>query len=185
MQQKKILAISGSLRENSSNTNLLKWIGRLIPAEFSYTLYQRLGDLPHFNPSLDGQEEPEPVRAFKALLREADGVIVCTPEYAFGVPGTLKNAFDWTVFTDDFGNKPVALITASSSGAKAHESMLNTLRALHANVSDAGTLLISFIRTKINEQGEVTDENTRKLLEDAAHSFVDFINKNAAPAQSA
>ncbi|GLV53492.1 hypothetical protein KDH_03450 [Dictyobacter sp. S3.2.2.5] len=109
----KILVISGSLRASSSNTRLAKAIMDLAPAGIETHLYQGLGDLPHFTPDLDGDDPPASVVALRQQLQAADGVLICTPEYAFGVPGTLKNALDWTVSSGDFSEKPVAAISAS------------------------------------------------------------------------
>jgi NAD(P)H-dependent FMN reductase len=112
-----ILAISGSLRANSSNNAVIVTAATLVAGEVDFIIYEGLGSLPHFN----GRENPAPeVIEFRKLLSEADGVFICSPEYAFGVPGSLKNALDWTVSTGDLVNKPVALITAATGGDKAH-----------------------------------------------------------------
>src|SRR5665647_1477007 len=123
----KIVAISGSTRKASSNLNLIKAIARLTSDAFTINIFEGISDLPHFNPDLDNENVPPQVSGFRRLLREADGILICTPEYAIGVPGTLKNAIDWTVSSMDFSKKPVALITASLSGEKAHKSLLGTL----------------------------------------------------------
>ena len=122
-----------------------------------YTIYYGIDKLPHFSPPLDNDSATEPFNKFREALNKADGVIICTPEYAFGVPGVLKNALDWTVSTGNFDNKPTAVITASSSGDKAHASLLLTFKALGASVAANGSLLIPYVRTKLNEQGEIND----------------------------
>jgi len=128
----RILAISGSLRASSTNTALVRAIAAMAPTGMDVTLYDGLGDLPHFSPDLDDEKSPAAVIQLRALLRAADGVLICTPEYAFGVPGSLKNALDWTVSSGDLNEKPVAAISASplySGGDKAHASLLLTLTA--------------------------------------------------------
>jgi len=90
-------------------------------------IYGGLDDLPHFSPDRDGDDPPRSVGRLRELLRTADGVLIGTPEYAFGVPGALKNALDWTVSSGEFDGKPVAAISASplyTGGAKAHASLL-------------------------------------------------------------
>src|SRR6185503_7019020 len=114
-----LLAISGSLRNTSSNTSIIKEIRKMIPANVTYIIYDGLGNIAPFN---DAPEIPGPVQDWRDLITAADAVLFCTPEYAFGVPGTLKNALDWTVGSVVFSDKPVALITASSGGDKAHAS---------------------------------------------------------------
>jgi NAD(P)H-dependent FMN reductase len=138
-----------------------------------FKIYEGLARLPHFD---DNPVIPPAVEEFYHELKNADGVFICTPEYAFGVPGSLKNALDWTVGTGDFVNKPVALVTASSSGNKAHASLLQTLTAITADIVEGGTLLISFVRSKLNNNGEVTDPATLEALRSAVGALVQKIN---------
>src|SRR5438105_13917871 len=125
----KILAVSGSLRANSSNTLIIKVIEKLVPANIEFVIYQDLGTLPHFD---DSVEASQPVSAWRILLAEADGVLICSPEYAFGIPCSLKNAMDWTVGSGELVNKPLALITAATGGDKAHAAWLQIFTALSA-----------------------------------------------------
>lgn len=164
MKNKTILAISGSLREGSSNTQLLKLMGSWLPADLNYQIYDGMGSLPHFNPIGETETYPDVVQDLHQQLNNADAIIICTPEYAFGVPGSLKNLLDWTVATGNFVDKPVAVITASSQGTYAHPSLLNTLGALSANIVEGGKLLIPFIRSKMDANGQIIDESTEKDL---------------------
>ena len=82
----KILAISGSLRTHASNTNILKRLGMMAPENVEVVLYEGLGSLPHFNPVLDDENSSGAVKDFRQKVCSADGVIICTPEYAFGFP---------------------------------------------------------------------------------------------------
>jgi len=92
----RVVAISGSLRAASTNAALLQTASQLAPRDMHFVFYDRIGELPHFNPDLDGDDDspPEIVREFRRLLIDADGIILCCPEYAHGVPGALKNAID-------------------------------------------------------------------------------------------
>ena len=107
-----VLAICGSTRAASSNLNVIHAIARLAHDRFSVKLYSGLEQLPQFNPDRDNEEAPAEVADLRKQLRAADGVLICTPEYAIGVPGALKNAIDWTVSSMEFSKKPVALVTA-------------------------------------------------------------------------
>ena len=158
--QKNILALSGSIRQHSSNHALLHAIARLTEAEFTIILFDGLTSLPYFNPDLNTENVPEPVVHFRKLLREAEGVLICTPEYGHGVPGVLKNAIDWTITSAELFDKPVLLITASADGQHGHEALLATLKVLQTRNTDQLQLLIPFVRTKINPEGSITDENT-------------------------
>jgi chromate reductase len=161
MQAKKnILAICGSTRANSSNLNLIKAIVELSNDIFNINVFNNLNSIPHFNPDIDNFNSPGEVLNFRKLLKESDGVLICTPEYAMGVPGSLKNAIDWTVSSCEFSHKPVALITASSLGEKAHASLLETLKIIEAEISDQTQLVISHVKTKISIQNKITNEQT-------------------------
>jgi NAD(P)H-dependent FMN reductase len=164
MQDKKrtILAVSGSLRSSSSNTLILKEIQKWGPQHITFTIYQDMATLPAFD---DSMEAPEPVIAWRRLLADADGVFICSPEYAFGIPGALKNAMDWTVGSGELVNKPLALVTAATGGDKAHAAWLQIFTALSANMPEGGSLLIPFVRSKLNEKGEVSDDATREALQ--------------------
>src|SRR5215471_18927692 len=89
-----ILAISGSLRPNASNNIILRYLSGLVPTGVIFNVYENLAAIPAFN---DSEEAPPAVVEFRKLLADADAVLICSPEYAFGIPGALKNAIDWTV----------------------------------------------------------------------------------------
>jgi NAD(P)H-dependent FMN reductase len=153
-----ILGISGSLRSNSSASAILNVVAGLVPEQVEFTIYNGLAGIPAFD---DSNEIPEPVADLIKLLSEADGVFFVIPEYAFGVPGALKNALDWTVSSSTaFPDKPVALITAATAGDKAHAAFLLTLKAISTKIPEGATLLISFVRSKLNEKNEVKDTAT-------------------------
>jgi chromate reductase, NAD(P)H dehydrogenase (quinone) len=175
--KKHILAISGSTRQASSNLNLIHASMELYSEKFDFTVFKGIADIPHFNPDLDTDNPPGAVADFRKQIKEADGVLICTPEYAMGVPGTLKNAIDWTVSTTVFSHKPVALITASSSGQKAHQSLLGTLRVIECTIPDSSQLLISFVKTKVKGD-KITDAGTLDEVKKLMDSLTQTIEKN-------
>jgi chromate reductase len=164
MQTKNIFAISGSLRLGSSNHNILKALGEMMPPNIIYTIYNGISAIPAFDPGLDNDSPPASVTAFRKQLSGADAIIICTPEYAYGVPGALKNALDWTVSSASFSGKHTALITASTGGENAHEALFKILGAIDANLIEGATLLISFVRSKMDGEGNITDEATAGKL---------------------
>ena len=168
-----ILGISGSLRSNSSASAILNTVAGLVPERVEFTIYSGLADIPAFN---DSNEIPGTVAAFIKLLSEADGVFFVIPEYAFGVPGALKNALDWRVSSSTaFPDKPVALITAATGGDKAHAAFLLTLKAMSSKIPEGATLLLSFIRSKLNERNEVKDRATLDSIRAVINSLIDSI----------
>jgi chromate reductase len=170
-----ILAISGSTRKQSSNLNLIKAFAEIGSDAFTVSIFQGLTEIPHFNSDLDNENPPGNVTEFRDQLKEADAILICTPEYAMGVPGTLKNALDWTVSSMEFSHKPVALITASSSGEKAHASLLGTLLVIEARVTENTQLLVPFVKTKVNAAGEIIHAETFEKVQRLLHSFEQLI----------
>ena len=169
---KRVFAISGSLRLGSSNHAILDALGKMMPSNITYTIYNGLSEIPAFDPGLDNDDPPAAVAAFRRQIAEADGIIICTPEYAYGVPGALKNALDWTVSSASFSVKPTALITASTGGENAHEALIKILGAIDANLINEATLLISFVRSKMDGNGNITDEETARKLEEVFDAFL-------------
>ncbi len=156
--KKKIFAISGSTRKLSTNLNLINAIAELTKDRFEIEIFDGLTEIPHFNPDIE--IVPQQVADFRNKIRSADAVLICTPEYAMGVPGTLKNAIDWTVSSCEFSHKPVALITASSMGEKGHASLLETLKIIESNITEETQLLISYAKVKVSKESKITDEKT-------------------------
>ncbi|MBI1767109.1 MAG: NAD(P)H-dependent oxidoreductase [Bacteroidetes bacterium] len=184
MTKKKILAICGSTRKTSSNLNLINAIVDLTKEKFDVTIFNGLAVIPHFNPDLDNETPPEIVDSFRKQLKEVDGILICTPEYAMGVPGTLKNAIDWTVSSCEFSHKPVALITASSLGENAHESLLMTLKIIESNITEQTQLIISYVKTKVSRDNKITDNPTLEQVSSLINSFDELINETkTAPIQ--
>lgn len=152
----KILGIPGSLRMTSSSAALLRAAGRVAPAGTELALYDGVGALPHFSPDLDVEPLPPPVAALRAQIAAVDAWAIASPEYAHGMPGSLKNALDWLVSATEPLGKPVLLISASPSGAEhAHAQLLEVLRTMATAVVDAGRHVFS--RAKLDDAGHVSD----------------------------
>ena len=158
-----MLAISGSTRKNSTNESILRAVAVLYKESLDVDIYLDIDQLPHFNPDLDNEDVDSTVRHFRKLIENADCVLICTPEYVFSVPGTLKNAIDWTVSTTVFTNKPVAMIVASAGGEKTFESLELILKTVGANIPDQSKLLIQGVRSKVGSKGEISDETLKKI----------------------
>ena len=142
----RILAVAGSLRAASLNRGVLRAAHLLAPTGMSIQIYDALAALPPFNPDLDQDAPPAAVRHWRAALATADAILIASPEYAFGVPGVLKNALDWVVSSGEFVNKPTAVVTASSSSAggdKANAALVQTLRVMTATIDDQAILTIA------------------------------------------
>ncbi|MFH6997263.1 NADPH-dependent FMN reductase [Flavobacterium sp. FlaQc-57] len=167
----KILAITGSTRNNSSNYKIIKFISENIKSEFDVEIFEDLAGIPHFNPDLDTENPPEQIVSFRNKIIEADGIIICTPEYVFSLPGSLKNVLEWCVSTTIFSNKTTGLITASASGEMAHDQLSLIMKTLEAKFENSTQLLIQGIRGKINDEGEITNKETEIALQNFIRNF--------------
>jgi chromate reductase len=127
-----ILGISGSLRAQSANTEVLRACALLAPPSANVTIFNGLASLPHFNPDLDaeGAVPPGSVEDFRRQIGNADAVLISSPEYAHGVPGSLKNALDWLVSSSEIVYKPIGMLNISPRSTYAYESLLETLRTM-------------------------------------------------------
>ena len=164
----KVLAISGSLREKSYNTAIIKTLAIL---NTEVEVYEELGKLPFFNPDFDQSasekkdSSPLIVRKLREKIAQADTIIISSPEYAFEISGVLKNALDWLVSSQCMVEKSVAVITASTSGMggdKANDVLCGLVKVLSGKDAKA-RLMVDRVNKKITDEGEVTDA---KLFED-------------------
>jgi len=113
----RVLGISGSLRDASYNTQLLRAAGRLFPSDVEFAVWDRLKAVPPYDEDDDRDPAPEGAQRFRDAVAGADAILFATPEYNSSVPGQLKNAIDWAsrpLATNALRNKPVAVIGAST-----------------------------------------------------------------------
>ena len=118
---------------------------------------------------------PREVTEFRQKIDMADGVLICTPEYVFSLPGSLKNAIEWTVATTIFSKKPVAIIVAAASGEKALESLDLIMTTLETVLPKDSKLLVKGARGKIAE-GKICDEEVLKKISIVINSLITTIN---------
>lgn len=173
----RVVAISGSIRKNSTNENIFKYIATSFKEDLDIVFYHEIDKLPYFNPDLDKEDFlSQSVVDFRKALQDADGVIICTPEYVFSLPGVLKNALEWAVSTTLFLAKPTALIVASSAGEKTYESLVLIMKTLGANI-DNTSLLIQGARAKLTD-GKLSNTEVKQQIEDLVKSFLKNLDRN-------
>ncbi|MEO8027234.1 MAG: NADPH-dependent FMN reductase [Bryobacteraceae bacterium] len=183
MERIHILAISGSLRRVSSNGRLLRALAALAPEDLAIEFYDELGELPHFNPDLEGSEPPS-VLELRRRIREADGVVISSPEYAHGVPGAMKNALDWVVGSGELVSKPVAVLNASPMAAHADASLRETLTVMSARLSPEASVRMPLGAKNLDEAGLAANPEIAELLRGALRAFAEAI-KSARKASAA
>lgn len=166
---KKIFAISGSTKTSSTNGLYISAISQLLGKDFEVSIFPTIADIPHFNPDLDSVDPPQIVYELRKSIQLADGVIISTPEYAMGLPGSLKNLLDWTVSSSSLSGKPVLVLVASTQGEKAYQSIIDTLTVIEARISP---LLIPFAKAKITSEAVIIHNETLESLRSLVRSFV-------------
>ncbi len=169
-----VLGFSGSLRRESSNTRLLQVAMALAPAGLDITLANTLGELPHFSPDTAVESVPV-VNGFVAEVRSCDGILVSSPVYAGGYPGTLKNALDWLVGTDAFIGKPFAFLSASNRVPAVQASLrvvLETMGGIH--VPDA-TTLVPILGKKLETVELMADRSYSRAIESALVAYQAYL----------
>ena len=175
----RILAISGSLRRASSNTSLLRAAAALAPAGVDIRVYTGLGDLPLFNPDLEGNE-PASVKELCTQLRAVDGVLIASPEYAHGVTGAMKNALDWLVGTEVFVDKPVALFNASPRATLAQAALTETVRVMSADIVTQASISVALLGKNLDQAGIIAHPEIAGALRTAIQVFVRAIEARRA-----
>jgi chromate reductase len=180
----KILAISGSLRARSSNAALLRAAAAVAPDGVVFDFADELGALPHFNPDLDeeGMTAPPAVASLRARLVAADAAMVCSPEYAHGMPGVLKNALDWLVSVGELAGKPIVVVNASpTSGTHAQAQLVEVLRTMSWRVVDDGCLRIQFGASALGDDGRPKDPQIAARLRGSVDALVAATTTAARP----
>lgn len=161
----KLLALSASLRRESTNGLLLSAAAALAP-DCSFDFFgSELAAIPAFSPDRDyeGAIPPPAVADFRRRIAGADGVLISSPEYAHGVPGAFKNALDWIVSSGEFTDKPTLLWMASPSGAEnARAALVPTLRVIGARL--VGDFSLRVVRSHFAADGSVADPDLRAAL---------------------
>lgn len=172
----RLTAISGSLRAASANTAVLRTLQEMVPAGSEMSLLS-IEALPLYNQDLDLPEPLREVAEFKQAISQADGLVICTPEYNFGVPGVLKNALDWAsrpAFASPLKGKPVLIMSASpafTGGARAHSQLRETLGGSLARVLARPPVVIAGVNAKL-QQGRLVDETNLKFALEAVADLV-------------
>ncbi|MGI8506236.1 MAG: NADPH-dependent FMN reductase [Solirubrobacteraceae bacterium] len=177
------LGLSGSLRRDSHNTQLLRAAGELLPPGVKLASYDGIRELPLYDADLPHNPAPQPVERLRAAVREADAVLVATPEYNRSIPGVLKNALDWLsrpLADSPIRGKPVVIggSTGSFGAVWGQAETRKVLAAIGAQVLDR-ELPVPNIDGQFDPDGRLLDEalvqslgeTLNELLAQAGHEF--------------
>lgn len=185
------LGIAGSLRRASFNRGLIRAAVDIAPSGTRVAAYD-LADLPMFNADVEAAGDPPAVARFKHHIDSADALLVATPEYNHCVPGVLKNAIDWasrparqSVLTD----KPVAVMGASTGRggtARAQAHLRDGLAYTNGLVLPLPEVLVDLAGRKFDDEGNLTDEETRQQVRDLLVALAAWTRRlRAAPETAA
>jgi chromate reductase len=177
----KILAFAGSLRVGSYNKALLRAATNLLPDNATMEIFD-LDGIPPFNQDLE-MNMPEKVTEFKSKIREADAILIATPEYNYSVPGVLKNAIDFASrpYGDNpFDDKPVAIMSASIGmlgGARAQYHLRQMFVFLNMHPVNGPEVIVTFAQNKFDANGKLIDENTNKFLKQLLENLANWTRR--------
>ena len=166
----RVLAISGSLRSASLNTKLLRAAIDLAPLDMTIELYEQLRELPHYDPDQDGDDRAQAVTNLRNRIKLADGLLISTPEYNYGIPGSLKNLIDWASrpsIGSVIWHKPIAIIGVTSGNFGTVRAQMNLRQILLWTDSDLVSrpeLLVFRGNDRFSINGKLTDVSTADLL---------------------
>jgi chromate reductase len=183
----KVLGLSGSLRAESHNKRLLRAAAEALPSGWELVWWDRLAEVPPFNEDDENRPPHDAVRSLREAIREADAVLISTPEYNASLPGVLKNALDWISRPYDatpLRRKPVAVIGASTGlfGAVwAQAEARKVLKTIGARVLE-DELPVGMAHEAFDEHDRLRDPELNERLSDLVHALV---REAAAPLEQA
>jgi chromate reductase len=183
----RVLGLSGSLRRDSHNRALLRAAAAELPPGAELQPWERIAELPAYDEDLDAAPgpAPEPVRALREALADADAVLIATPEYNASLPGALKNALDWASrphATNPLRGKPAAVVGASTGlfGAVwAQAELRKVLTTIGADVVER-ELPIGSAHEAFDADGRLRDPATQAALVELVGDLAERVHRSAA-----
>jgi chromate reductase, NAD(P)H dehydrogenase (quinone) len=180
-----IIAICGSLRKGSYNRMLMQALPSLAPAGMTIKEAPSFAEFPLYNADIQNSAGfPAAVGTLAEAIRGADGVVFCTPEYNFSIPGGLKNAIDWVsrLPNQPFAGKPIAIQSASPGplgGGRVQYELRRAMVFLDAFTLNKPEIFVGSCASKIDDKtGEVKDDTTRGLLKQQLEAFAKFVEQH-------
>ena len=169
------LTLSGSLRSASTNTAALEAFAALAPPTVSIVAYHGLGSLPAFNPDLDGEFLPDPVKQLRASVAQADALVISSPEYARGIAGSLKNLLDWLVGGDEFPGKLVALISTSPRAEHAPAQLRLIIATMSGQIIEPACMTLPLLGKTLSAAEIIADPALAKALRSSIDALVEAV----------
>lgn len=178
-----VLGFSGSLRQESYNTALLRAAGELLPDSMTLETFD-LAPIPLYNEDVRREGFPVGVRQFRERIAQADALLIATPEYNLSISGVLKNAIDWASRPDDgfrpLDGKPVAIMGATTGAfgtSRAQTDLRGILFHTNCHVVNKPEVLLMKAKEKFDADLRLTDEASRGFLRDLLVALAEFAPK--------
>ena len=179
----RLLLISGSLRDGSSNSAAIRTVAAQLESDADVTVYAEMGLLPHFNPDVEATALPDVVACLRRNIDDAVAVLICTPEYAGALPGSFKNLLDWTVGGMEIVDKPVAWINVSANAtnaAGAHASLETVLNYTGADIVHDACRHVPVAAADLSSDGLVSTSAVVDELRSAALTLLERVRQERA-----
>jgi chromate reductase len=177
----RILGIAGSLRRESYNRAALRAATELVPEGASIETFE-LDGIPAFNQD-EEQQPPAKVTELKKRIREADAILIVTPEYNYSIPGVLKNAIDWASrpYGDSAWNgKPAAIMGASVGTigtARAQYHLRQMMVFLNMFPVNQPEVMIGNASERFDAEGNLTDDATKDFIRQLLQNLVEWTRR--------
>src|SRR5919205_1335526 len=181
----RILGIAGSLRRESYNRAALRAATQLVAQDATLDIFE-LDGIPGFSQD-EEQHPPAKVVELKRRVREADAVLLVTPEYNYSVPGVLKNAIDWASrpYGDSaWSGKPAAIMGASIGAigtARAQYHLRQTFVFLNMFPVNQPEVMIANASERFDAQGNLTDDETKEFIRQLLQNLVEWTRRIGQP----
>jgi chromate reductase, NAD(P)H dehydrogenase (quinone) len=174
----RILGIAGSLRSGSYNRATLRTAAELAPPGMTVEIFD-LSPIPLYNEDVKQQGFPPPVAELRRKVKEADGLLLVSPEYNYSTSGVMKNTIDWVSRPPDqpFDGKPIAIMGASMGllgTARAQHHLRQMFVFLNAHIMNRPEVMINQAQNKFDAEGKLIDQPTRDLMATFMNAFRDW-----------
>lgn len=173
-----VLAFSGSLRQGSFNSGLVRAAAELAPSGMLIEQAD-ISAIPLYNGDDDGDSKPDAVERLARQVQNADALLFATPEYNYSIPGVLKNAIDWLSRVEGsvFAGKPAAIMGASMGGmgtSRSQYHLRQVLVCLDVPLLNKPEVFVSAAHQKCDDNGDLTDEKTRGMIAKQLQALKDW-----------
>jgi chromate reductase len=180
----RVLSICGSLRKGSFNAALQRTLPELAPPGLGIESLAGVGDLPLYNADIQEAGFPKPVTEMSDAIRKADGIIFCTPEYNYSIPGVLKNAIDWLSRLKDqpFAGKPILIQSCSAGalgGARVQYHLRQVMVFVDGLVFTRPEVFVGSAQNKFDADLKLKDQPTRDIVKQQLEGFEKFVRRVA------